>query len=337
MRRASVPSGPVDLTGDGTVHGIPLPTPFTVGPVNTYVLADDPLTLVDCGPNSATALRTLEQGLAALGHRVEDVGLVLLTHQHVDHMGLAGVVSERSGAEVGALRAVAPSLEHFEAAAAQDDEYAYELMLRHGVDERVAKALRSVARTTRGWGAATPVHRLLDDGDVVELGSRSLRVLHRPGHSPSDVVLHDSAAGLAFSGDHLVRHVPSTTPIARPLQEPWDGSRPRPLVDYRASLAATRAVGADLLLSGHGRPVTDPAALIDERLAAQDAAAERLRSLLADGPRSAYELAAASRGELAITQVFVTLSEILGLLDVLVLAGLAVEDDSGDVVVFATA
>ena len=57
------PSGVTD-----GIHRIPIPTPFAVGRVNVYLIEDEPLTLVDAGPNSATSFDELTTGLAALGH-----------------------------------------------------------------------------------------------------------------------------------------------------------------------------------------------------------------------------------------------------------------------------
>ena len=92
------------------IHCLPVPTPFAVGRVNTYLIEDDPLTLVDSGPNSATSLTALEAALAAHGHRVEDVERLVITHQHIDHIGLAQILADRSGAEVVALELLAPWL-----------------------------------------------------------------------------------------------------------------------------------------------------------------------------------------------------------------------------------
>ena len=66
---------------DAGIHCLPIPTPFRVGRVNTYLIEDDPLTLVDSGPNSGTALDTLERALAEHGRRVEDLGLIVISHQ----------------------------------------------------------------------------------------------------------------------------------------------------------------------------------------------------------------------------------------------------------------
>src|SRR4029077_12277866 len=100
------------------------PTPFQVGRVNAYLIEDSPLTLVDSGPNSAKALDELEQALATRGHAVEDIELVIVTHQHIDHFGLASILARRSGAEVAALDRLAPYLGNFGAEADREDPYA---------------------------------------------------------------------------------------------------------------------------------------------------------------------------------------------------------------------
>src|SRR5438552_17793579 len=42
---------------------IPLPTPFYIGPVNVYLIAEDPVTLIDTGPKTKEALEALHEGL----------------------------------------------------------------------------------------------------------------------------------------------------------------------------------------------------------------------------------------------------------------------------------
>jgi glyoxylase-like metal-dependent hydrolase (beta-lactamase superfamily II) len=309
------------------VHAIVLATPFGVGPVNTYLVEDEPLTLVDCGPNSATNLVELERRLAEHGYRLRDIGLVVVTHQHMDHCGLAGAIAARSDAEIACLDLMVPVLEDWEAFQAQDDADAHTMMLRHGVDAHVADALRSVATVLRGYGAPAPVHRRLEGGTRLQLRDRGFDLYHRPGHSPSDLMLVDPGSRIALSGDHLLSHVSSNALITRPLGQ-WDGQRPRPLLEYRASLRATRELASfDVAFGGHYGPVLDARTLIDERLAEQDRRAERFLSMLDEGPRSAHELATARwGGRVAITQAFLTLSEVLGHLDLLIADGVVVED-----------
>ena len=90
-----------------------VPTPFAVGRVNCYLIEDDPLTLVDAGPELRDVADELEAALAEHGRRIEDLERIVLTHQHIDHIGLAQILAERSGAEVvraGRPRAVAGAL-----------------------------------------------------------------------------------------------------------------------------------------------------------------------------------------------------------------------------------
>src|SRR3954462_8948352 len=110
------------LAADAGIRCLPIPTPFAVGRVNCYLIEDDPLTLVDTGPNSGKALDELEQALAARGHRIEDLERIVITHQHIDHEGLIDILARRSGAEVCALDLLAPLLEAFGDNSERDDE-----------------------------------------------------------------------------------------------------------------------------------------------------------------------------------------------------------------------
>src|SRR3954451_22277086 len=131
------------LAADAGIACLPIPTPFAVGRVNCYLIDDEPLTLVDTGPNSGKALDELEQALAANGRRVEDIELIVITHQHMDHLGLAGIVARRSGAEGAALAALAPWAAAYGKNMAADDAFADQMMARHGIPEDVRHALRA--------------------------------------------------------------------------------------------------------------------------------------------------------------------------------------------------
>ncbi|MEY2434819.1 MAG: hypothetical protein QOC92_4544, partial [Acidimicrobiaceae bacterium] len=174
------------------IHRLAIPTPFAVGRVNTYVIEDDPLTLVDSGPNSGRALDELQQRLHDRGHSIDDIKLILVTHQHIDHIGLVEIVRAHSKAEVAAIEQAVPYVENYSSAAADDDAFAMDLMVRHGIPEEVARALGSVSAAFRGWGAKAKITRRLHDGDTIDFANRSLKVHFRPGHSPTDTVFEDA-------------------------------------------------------------------------------------------------------------------------------------------------
>ena len=317
------------------IHRLAIPTPFAVGRVNGYLVEDEPLTLLDTGPNSGKALDELEQALAARGHRVEDLGRIVVSHQHIDHLGLVAILARRSGAEVCALDLLAPVLEDFSAHAEGDDELAEALMLRHGIPPDVVTALRAVSRAFRGWGASARVDRPLAAGSRLEFRDRAWEVLHRPGHSPSDTVFWDAERRILLGADHLIGHISSNPLISRPLGGAvHPGERPRALLTYLTSLRATRAMPVETVLPGHGEPVTDHVGLIDERFALHERRARKIGGLIAERPRSAYEIAQALWGTVAVTQAYLTLSEVLGHVDLLLERGEVVETEEDGVVRF---
>jgi glyoxylase-like metal-dependent hydrolase (beta-lactamase superfamily II) len=324
------------LAEDAGIVRLAIPTPFMVGRVNAYLIEDSPLTLIDSGPNSAKALDELEQALAARGHAVEDIELLVITHQHMDHFGLASILARRSGAEVAALEALAPFLASYGEQTDLEDRFAERLMLRHGIPAEIVTALRAVSAGFRAWGSKVEVSRPLADGSQLQLRDRTLRVLHRPGHSPSDTVFLDESRSIMLSADHLIAHISSNPLLARPLGagEEYDGPRPQALITYLASLQQTRATDVSLVLPGHGPPITDHVALIDERFRLHDRRAEKIHRLIAAQPRTAHEIAQELWGNVAVTQAYLTLSEVLGHVDLLLEDGRVIELEQDGVVRF---
>jgi glyoxylase-like metal-dependent hydrolase (beta-lactamase superfamily II) len=316
------------------IHRLAIPTPFAVGRVNCYLIDDEPLTLIDTGPNSGKSLDELEQALASHGRTIEQLGLIVITHQHMDHIGLLEILARRSGAEVAALEMLGPYLADFRSGVIADDEFAQAIMRRHGIPNDLATVLGAVGVAFRAFGSRGRVTRPLRDGDELTLRDRTLRVLHRPGHSPSDTIFWDERRRLLIAGDHLLAHISSNPLISRPLDGDVDSPRPQALVTYIDSLLATRELPAELVLAGHGDPISDPAGLIDERLRLHRRRAQKILHMLDAAPLTAYEIAVRMWGNVAVTQAYLTLSEVLGHLDLLAREGLVREDDSGDVVRF---
>jgi glyoxylase-like metal-dependent hydrolase (beta-lactamase superfamily II) len=312
------------LAADAGIHRLSLSTPFLVGRVNCYLIDDDPLTLVDTGPNSGTSLDELERALSQHGRRVEDLGLIVLSHQHMDHVGLLEVVARRSGAEVAGFHLLGPYLRSYPASASADDEFGQAIMRRHGVPLDLVLALGSIGAAFRAFGSSGHVTIGLHDRETLTLRDRTFEVFHRPGHSPSDTIFWDPERRILLAGDHVLAHISSNPLVSRPLDAEPDGDpaaeaaqRPHALLRYLDSMRATRELPAELVLSGHGDPITDHAALIDERFRMHRRRARKIHRMLERGPASAYEIALQMWGNVAISQPFLTLSEVLGHVDLL--------------------
>ncbi len=292
------------------VWSIEIGTPWPVGPVNVYLVDDDPLTLIDVGQRSPEALADLEAGLAAAGRRVEDLERIILTHQHIDHTGAAASLVERSGAELCGLDSLADWMERYPASLDDEDAFATELLRAHGVTAEGAE--RGDHRGGQDFGDPAVFDRRLHDGDVIG----RLKVLYRPGHSPYDTVLLDSERGLLFGGDHVL-HWPST-PILTP-------GHPRAFAQYLDSLRATEALELDTILPGHGDLVRDHRATIAARFERYARIAEQTLGAVTSEPQTAAQIAAKLKGGLPDRTAFFRLCDVLGHLDQLSVAGAIAE------------
>ena len=98
----------------------------------------------------------------------------------------------------------------------------------------------------RGVSDLVPVDRRLTGGEEFDLGGRSVRVLHVPGHSPGHVAVHDIANRALIIGDATLGTTVMTAD-GRPAFPPTY----RDVEPYVQSLRAFRALDADLLLTAH--------------------------------------------------------------------------------------
>jgi hypothetical protein len=92
-----------------------------------------------------------------------------------------------------------------------------------------------------------------------------------------------------------------------------------------------------LVLPGHGEPIDDHRALIDERFVMHERRARKLHGLIVERPRTAHELAQELWGNVAVTQAYLTLSEVLGHVDLLLDDGRVVQEETDGVVRFSAA
>ncbi|AYY11826.1 MBL fold metallo-hydrolase [Actinobacteria bacterium YIM 96077] len=245
-----------------------IPVPFVNGVVHVYVVRGERVALIDSGVARISAPRIVA-ALENLGIVPADIDVVLNSHGHPDHIG--------GNAD---LRAVAGS--SLEVLAHPDDAW---LMrdpaehLRHECDpastlaelgERTAFAERS--RFLHETVAPdTGPDRWVFDGDTVDLGGLTLRVIHTPGHTAGSACIHVPEIGVLFSGDAIERYGGDV------------GSPPmyRDATSYRASLDRLRDLGPHVVCMSHpyvgadgsGEPVLRGqmmARALDESIAAID-------------------------------------------------------------------
>jgi uncharacterized protein YycO len=92
-----------------------------------------------------------------------------------------------------------------------------------------------------------------------------------------------------------------------------------------------------VILPGHGDAFTAHAELIDQRFALHERRANKIAGLIEAQPSSAYEIAQSLWGNVAVTQAYLTLCEVLGHVDMLLEAGRVTERETAGVVRFVIA
>lgn len=314
-----------------------------LGANNLYLLrAKDGWLCIDAGPDYEGAWEELTAQLAAHQLTPAAVRTVVLTHAHPDHAGLAARW-QQTGAAIWAGKA-----EEHELALDADGrralrERAVAVLLEHGVPPELLAQPRPARAGGRPLGErgswpgplrVNPVRpdRLLSDGELLEDAGLTPRVMHCPGHTPGTILLRDDAAGVVYTGDHLLPRTSATAGIQ------FTGTIRRPsLPEFVRSLERSRSLAGMVVMPGHGESMPDAGAAVTWTLSYLERRAERLRRRLADGADTAYDLATRLLRHLRPEHVWPVMAETIGLLDLLRERGEAVAERSSGLIVYRLA
>jgi glyoxylase-like metal-dependent hydrolase (beta-lactamase superfamily II) len=246
------------------------------------------IVLIDTGINEDGALEELERTLHLTGHGLEDVELLVCTHAHSDHYGLAAPIVEAAGCDLW----MHPRHAHMTRAAgdpARALERRIEVATQSGVP---IEPLRRWAEERRDQapgiaGVVAPARELVT-GVEVETGAGTWTAYETPGHAPSHVSLFQAEQRLLISGDHLLGRVSLYFDY---------GWTPDPVAEFLTGLDTVEGLDVRLCLPGHGRPFGDVRAHIDANRREISDRVERTLEALGDGEATAYDLVPRVFGE----------------------------------------
>ncbi|WP_254528369.1 MBL fold metallo-hydrolase [Natrinema gelatinilyticum] len=258
---------------------------------NAYVLADETLALVDTGVAIESIRGDLRDGLAERGYEFADVDDILLTHFHVDHAGLAGEIQAESGATVYVHEADAPLIAQDPDAVAAVRDRRRELFAQWGVPDDARAELPDFFESNdiRGPPAdPTPI----EDGDVLEIGGRTLETVHAPGHAAGLCWFETERGSEAFVGDAVL-------PVYTPNVGGADVRVDRPLEKYVTTLERMVDRDYDRVWPGHRGPIENPTERAETVLEHHRERTEAILDILRDhGPADAWTVSTHLFGEL---------------------------------------
>jgi glyoxylase-like metal-dependent hydrolase (beta-lactamase superfamily II) len=219
--------------------------------VNVWILAErDGWTVIDTGCATPETIETWETLLAG-PMKARGVQRLIMTHGHVDHIGLAGWMMDRFSAEfLGTFPEwIWARLSHTrDVPGSRSAHYSY--LVKHGIH---AGAANTMVESRHGFmDLSTSVPGRIDeirDGDSVTFGGRQWRVIVTGGHAYAHASFYDAAANILIAGDHLL---PTITPVIAVYEMLPNGD---PLGDYLSSFPQFDSLPDDVLvLPSHGMP-----------------------------------------------------------------------------------
>ncbi|WP_240511833.1 MBL fold metallo-hydrolase [Paludifilum halophilum] len=295
------------------IHKLTIPTPFPVGPVNVYIVAeDDSVTLFDAGPKTEDAWDAFTQQLNRAGFSIHDIDQVILTHHHPDHCGLLDWLLEKKNLPVLAHPSAEPWVTQDADFFAWYHQYFARIFRTAGVDEESAKRAFEVFEVLRHLSCRISLNQKLREGTPIP-GMQDWQVVETPGHAQSHLVFYREKDGVLLAGDHLIKEV-SPNPVMEPPIRSGE-ERPKALIRYRESLIKCKQLKVNTAFSGHGEEITDVQALIRRRLSEQEERRQKIKTLMRDQPLTPFEISQLLFPYAQKMEISLTLSEIIGFLD----------------------
>ncbi|HET7321382.1 MAG TPA: MBL fold metallo-hydrolase [Longimicrobiaceae bacterium] len=318
-----------DAVGEG-VWRVTTPLPFRPRRVHAYLaaLGGGGWLLVDGGANTDDAWAALDDGVRRTAGGWGGVRLHLVTHMHLDHVGLAERVRAASGAPLAEGRLDAERAAHAHAHPEEEFEYRGSLLEEGGVPEPLRAPMQGSRGGANPLSSFVPADHLLPEDTSPLPDAPEWNVVWTPGHTAGHVSVFRESDGLLLAGDAVLPRVTPTIGVNR--------QRADPVGDYLDALGRLRALRPARAAAGHGTVMEDVETRLNELAAATEAESAAVAGLLSTEPATAWELARARYPdrELPHSVWMHALRETLAHLRHLAAAGRAGEERRGGVAAF---
>ncbi len=301
----------INKISDG-FYCITLTMPFKLKYVNVYVLVHDKeIALFDSGINLSGCLAMLEKDLESIGLGVSSVKDIYITHAHVDHCGMAGVIKKKSGAAIHLSSAAAASSSNF----LNEDLLALRMRkfyLTHGFTEQEVGDLIMIFRGMRHIVTEFKGDYCLKPGETRRFGRWQFEAIFTPGHSNGHICYYFPQEGFLLSGDTVL---PQITPNLSP---DFFDEQFRPLHSFLESLNVLEKISVEKIYPGHGSVFGDLPGRIAAMRGHHADRTRLIRNCLGAAPQTTYQVSQAIFGAdltdfdkfLALNETYVHLLEL---------------------------
>jgi len=227
-----------------------------LGSINCYLVqGKGEWLLVDTGWDTEDAFEALQSQLRELSLQVSDISQIVVTHGHIDHMGLSGRLQQLSG-----CRLAIHELDSVLLLPGRKEEWECritEWMCNNGVPESELHSLGRAPFSMLSYVTPARPDLLLKGGESITIDSFQFQVLWTPGHSSGHICLYEPRKRLLIAGDLVL-------PTITPNISLHALSRSNPLGDYFDSLRKVGQLEVNMVLPAHENVFHNLKGRIDE-------------------------------------------------------------------------
>lgn len=248
-----------------------------LGSVNSYVLlGKDRHLMVDTGFNMEDCLNVMEGALDELNVDRDRLD-IFVTHLHADHSGLADQLA-------GDNSKIYLNDYGVEVLTADNWDVARVYARKNGFPDDQLDELLANHPGKQFSSETKPNFISLSDGEELQIGSRTLRVVDTPGHTLGHQCLFGVNEKALFAGDHVLGDITPNISV-------YGEHNRYLLVHYLESLDRVATLGVDVVYPGHREPFGDLDKRVEELKQHHAIRTAEIIDILGSGPANAYDIA----------------------------------------------
>lgn len=289
------------------IYPVIIETTSTLKSYNFYIVQDgDNTILIDAGVNTDECWREFQAVLAENNLTIEQIDFIVLTHSHVDHIGLINRIMSYVDIPVYAHPKALRHLRRDEALLLKRITFFEHLFKELDCGKNGEKRVKFMREAFEKNKSQTIEAHVIPIKDGDKIGR--FEVIDTPGHASDHISLYDPTEKILFSGDNLFSHMNSNA-----LTERDENNELYPsLLMHEATLEKLNNLSLATVYPGHGTIISEPHDVISARLNTIVVKGERIVSKIGENKMTVSELAKAIYGRLYDTMFHFIISEVIG-------------------------
>ncbi|WP_016730634.1 MBL fold metallo-hydrolase [Saccharolobus islandicus] len=253
---------------------------LAIGSLNAYLLTlGDKNILIDTGSPSYGSISSLVEELENLGMKISDINEIIITHFHIDHIGLAYLLSKLAKVKIIIGNVEYNFIKRF--------KYRYNEMIKILKLNGASQQLLDIAFDFTSGFRANIYSRVGELNNVETVNDSqqlyNLKFLFTPGHTIGHICIYDEENKLLLSGDTLLADI---TPNVSLYEE-----NSNPLNEYLKSLKRISSLEVKKFLPAHGRIIENTEERIRELIKHHEERLNEMLEMMGNRELTAYEIA----------------------------------------------